>query len=89
MCRWSSGPLPAGGGTEIRARLHEERPAGVLGRLAGTDSLQELRRVLRDVKQLLEIGEVLHGPEPATARRTLLNAPLDAATQRAKREGLL
>lgn len=62
-------PAPGGRGTEVRVQLRDREAAGPVRRLVGADGRQELRRALRDAKQLLEVGEVLHGPEPATARR--------------------
>lgn len=81
-------PAPGERGTEVRVRLRGKGTDGLRGS-AGTDRQPDLRRAMRDAKQLLETGEVLHGPEPATSRTTLRNAPLRLAERRAKREGLL
>jgi hypothetical protein len=48
-----------------------------------------VRAALRESKQLLETGEVLCPDDLETARRTLLNMPLELATRLARGEGLL
>jgi hypothetical protein len=85
-------PAPGGRGTELAARVRDGVPAGAGGavaRAAGSDPRQDLRAALRQSKQLLETGEVLHPDEPPTTRRTLRSLPLELATRRAGGEGRL
>jgi hypothetical protein len=76
-------PAPADKGTELAAR---PRPG------ADGDQAELVRRTrvaLRDSKQLLETGEVLSPDRPSTTRTTLLNRPLQEATDHGKEEGRL
>ena len=75
-------PAPGDRGTEIAARLTSP----------GDDShdrLQELRKALRDTRQVLEVGYVLHPDRPGTTQATPLNKPLREATAHGKEEGRL
>jgi hypothetical protein len=85
-------PAPADRGTEIHARVRNPVPSGVaeaFSRVSGHDPRQPLRAALRETKMLLETGEVLEPSRVRTARRTLLNLPLDLAIRRARSEGRL
>jgi hypothetical protein len=86
-------PAPGDRGTELAARLRDGAtlPAPISGaaRLTGDDPRQRVRAALRESKQLLETGEVLCPDDLETARRTLLNMPLELATRLARGEGLL
>jgi hypothetical protein len=82
-------PAPGGRGTELAARLLDAKPGGPLSRLRGTDPRQALRSALREAKQILETGEVLQANDNRTSHDTLLNRPLQAATDRAGGEGRL
>jgi hypothetical protein len=79
---------PGGRGTEAAARLPHD-PAGVARRLAGKDPRQELRRALRDMKSLVEAGEVVRPDESTTDKRTPGGALIRLATRRAGGEGRL
>lgn len=68
-------------GTELAARLRDQRPTGsALSRLSGNDPQAGLRSALRRAKQLIEVGEVLavdpapHGERTATPGGVLLEA---------------
>ena len=65
-------------GTEIFVRARD-----------GSVSAGEIRRALRDVRSLLETGDVLLPDGPATTTPTLLNKPLRAVTRRGREEGSL
>jgi hypothetical protein len=85
---------PDSKGTEIAARLREPEPSGaaaVSGRVAGSDPRQAVRSALRESKALIEVGEVLRmDPQPAGRRtRTPGGKLLDAATKRARAEGVM
>jgi hypothetical protein len=85
-------PAPGNRGTEIHGRVRAPVPTGVaeaIARVAGTDPRQPLRAALRETKMLLETGEVLQADRPPTARRTMLNLPLQLAIRRARSEGRL
>ena len=69
---------PGDRGTEIFVRAGD-----------GSVSAGEIRRALRDVRSLLETGDVLLPSGPATTTPTLLNKPLRAVTQRGREEGSL
>lgn len=58
-------------------------------RLAGRDPNQAIRAALREAKQLLETGEVLHPDSPPTTQTTAVNKPLQMATRQGRREGRL
>ncbi|MCZ7437314.1 hypothetical protein O7598_12985 [Micromonospora sp. WMMC241] len=79
-------------GIELAVRLRESArsplTAGVR-RLAGNDPNQAIRAALREAKQLLETGEVLHPDAPPTTRTTVVNKPLQLATRQGRREGRL
>jgi hypothetical protein len=81
---------PGGKGTEIGA-LHRNAPAGaaVVARVTGTDPRQEVRTVLREVKSLIETGEVVRPDAPATGKPTPGGALVRLATRRAGGEGRL
>jgi hypothetical protein len=57
--------------------------------LAGKDPRQELRRALRDMKSLVEAGEVVRPDESTTDKRTPGGALIRLATRRAGGEGRL
>ena len=69
---------PGDRGTEIFVRARD-----------GSVSAGEIRRALRDVRSLLETGDVLLPDGPATTTPTLLNKPLRAVTRRGREEGSL
>jgi hypothetical protein len=75
-------PAPGDRGTEIAARLTETGDDD-------HDRLRELRTALRDTRQVLEVGWVLHPDRPGTTEGTPLNAPLREATAHGKGEGRL
>jgi hypothetical protein len=79
---------PGGRGTEIAARPRNS-PTGPLRRVAGTDPRQGVRRALREVKSLIEAGEVVRPDEPTTGRRTPGGALVRLLTRRAGGEGRL
>ena len=80
-------PAPAGKGTELAARLTGTPPA------AGDPDLTQgnLRQVLRRVKQLSEVGEVLQSvPRPEGKRPpTPTGLLVDRAEQKSDEEGVL
>jgi hypothetical protein len=61
----------------------------VVRRLTGKDPRQDVRRPLRDVKSLVETGEVVRPDEPTTGKRTPGGALVRLATRRAGGEGRL
>ncbi len=79
---WQVTPAPADKGTELAARFRD-RPTA--------EDLEDLRRALRDAKQLVEVGEVLrvepqpHGERKATPQGSLL----DGVVRHARGEGVL
>jgi hypothetical protein len=79
---------PGDRGTEAAARLRDA-PAGVGRRLADDDPRQDVRRALRDMKSLVEAGEVVRPDEPTTGKRTPGGALVRFATRRAGGEGRL
>lgn len=85
-------PAPGDKGTELAVRLRRGEPAGfgdVAARLSGHDPRYAVRAALREAKQLVETGEVLSPDKMATAKRTLLNRPLEYATRHGREEGRL
>ncbi|WP_236718069.1 hypothetical protein [Actinoplanes sp. TFC3] len=72
-------PAPADRGTEISVRPRDGSPVG-----AG-----DIRRALRETRSLLEAGDVLLPSGPPTTKTTLLNRPLQAATEHGREGGLL
>jgi hypothetical protein len=85
---------PGDKGTELAVRLAHPEPTGVragLDRLRGRDALGDVRRALRQSKQLLEAGELLRAhPQPAGRRAvTPWGATMDVVRRRAGREGVL
>jgi len=68
---------PAGRGTEISARALDD-----------TVSDGDIRRLLRESRSLLEVGDVLQ-PGGPTTEPTALNSPLRAATRNGREGGLL
>jgi hypothetical protein len=86
-------PAPDGKGTEVAARLRAPEPsgpAGMSGRLAGSDPRQAVRSALRESKALIEAGEALRmDPRPAGHRTPTPGGKLiDAVTKRARAEGV-
>jgi hypothetical protein len=74
-------PAPGERGTEISARVYAATP-GADGPDAAT-----VRRALREVKQLLEVGWVTHPDANTTAEPTALNAPVRTAVAVSRQEG--
>jgi hypothetical protein len=72
-------PAPGDRGTEIFVQARD----------GGSISAGEIRRALRDVRSLLETGDVLLPYGPATTTPTLLNKPLRAVTRRGREKGSL
>ncbi len=79
---------PGGRGTEAAARSRHGT-AGLGRRLAGRDPRQDVRRALRDMKSLVEAGEVIRPDEPTTGKRTPGGALVRLVTRRASGEGRL
>jgi hypothetical protein len=79
---------PGGRGTEVAARLRQA-PAGATARVAGKDPRQDIRRTLRDIKSLLETGEVIRTDPPTTGKPTPGGALVRLMTRRAGGEGRL
>jgi hypothetical protein len=79
---------PGGRGTEVSARVRQA-PAPVTARIAGDDPRQDVRRALRDLKSLLETGEVIRTDPPTTGKPTPGGALVRAVTRRAGGEGRL
>lgn len=77
---------PGGRGTEVAARV---RRGSVTARVTGHDPRQDVRHVLRDVKSLLETGEVLRPDPPTTGKPTPGGALVRLLTRRAGGEGRL
>ncbi|MDT7805051.1 MAG: hypothetical protein QOI78_8484 [Actinomycetota bacterium] len=85
-------PAPGGRGTELAARPLEPVPTGLGGaakRLAGRDPRQPVRSALRDIKSVLETGEVIRPDAPTTGQPTPGGALVRLATRRAGGEGRL
>ncbi|MEV1155859.1 hypothetical protein AB0J27_10680 [Micromonospora chokoriensis] len=85
-------PAAGGRGTEIAVRLRDgsRLPVAAAARRAtGRDPEQAIRAALRESKQLIETGEVLHPDYPPTTEPTPMNKPLRMATQQGRREGRL
>ncbi|MEV7040701.1 hypothetical protein [Amycolatopsis sp. NPDC051061] len=85
-------PAPGGRGTELAARPLEPAPTGLSGaakRLAGRDPRQPVRSALRDIKSVLETGEVIRPDAPTTGHSTPGGALVRLATRRAGGEGRL
>jgi hypothetical protein len=80
-------PAPGDRGTEVT--VLPKAAAGPLGRLAGTDPRQDLRRALRAVKSEIEAGEVLEPDKPTTGKPTPGGMLVRLATRRARGEGRL
>jgi len=83
-------PAPGDKGTEIGVKLTAGEPTGAkaaAARFAGKDPRQEVRKALRDAKQLLEAGEILSPDRPGTTKKTLTGKPLELAIAHAKGEG--
>jgi len=81
---------PGGRGTEAGARLrHGPVDPAPVRRLAGKDPRQDVRRALREMKSLVEAGEVVRPDEPTTGKRTPGGALVRLATRRAGGEGRL
>jgi hypothetical protein len=85
-------PAPGGHGTELAARPLRTVPTGLSGagqRLAGRDPRQPVRSALRDIKSVLETGEVIRPDAPTTGKPTPGGAHVRLATRRAGGEGRL
>jgi hypothetical protein len=83
-------PAPGDRGTEIVASLGDPRGGtDPVRRGSRVDRQAALREALRLAKQVLETGEVLSPDHPGTSEKTLLNAPLRAATARGRKAGRL
>jgi hypothetical protein len=73
-------PAADGKGTQLAARLRDQRSGTAPRRLTGSDPQADLRSALRRAKQLIEVGEVLavdpapHGKRTATPGGVLLEA---------------
>lgn len=84
---------PGGRGTELAARLRpgETGTVDAVARLVGQDPLQLIRKLLREAKQLAEVGEVLRlNPKPEGNRKsTPGGALIDLASRRSGGEGVL
>ncbi|GAB3183185.1 hypothetical protein GCM10027259_37830 [Micromonospora palomenae] len=83
---------PADRGIELAVRLRDGARLPVTAgarRLAGRDPNQAIRAALREAKQLLETGEVLHPDSPPTTQTTAVNKALQMATRQGRREGRL
>lgn len=72
-------PAPGGRGTEVAARSSPD----------GEASASDLRRALRELKSVVETGEVVRPDEPTTGRPTPGGALMRAITRRAGGEGRL
>ncbi|MBB4908614.1 hypothetical protein [Actinophytocola algeriensis] len=79
---------PGERGTEVAARVRQA-PARATARMAGHDPRQDVRRTLRDVKSLLETGDVLRTDPPTTGKPTPGGALVRLFTRRAGGEGRL
>jgi hypothetical protein len=85
-------PAPGGRGTELAAKPLEPATGGLGGaakRLAGRDPRQPVRSALRDIKSVLETGEVIRPDAPTTGQPTPGGALVRLATRRAGGEGRL
>ena len=85
-------PAPADRGTELGVRLRVPAPTGVRGvaaRLSRRDPRYAVRRALRQARQLVETGEVLHPDWPPSTKPTLTGTPIDAVVRRGMEVGLL
>jgi hypothetical protein len=85
-------PAPGDRGTELAARLRtppSPDATGPIARISGEDPRQEVRAALRNVKMLIETGEILQPDRPPTTKRTLTGLPLELVTRRARGEGRL
>jgi hypothetical protein len=81
-------PAPGGRGTELAAK--PRRPAAnAAARLAGRDPRQPVRSALRDIKSVLETGEVIRPDAPTTGKPTPGGMLVRVATRRAGGEGRL
>ncbi len=86
-------PAPGGRGTELAARLTPGAMSteGAVARLRGKDPRQLIRKLLRESKQLAEVGEILRlDPRPEGYRRpTPQGAVVDLASRRSSAAGVL
>jgi hypothetical protein len=85
-------PAPGGRGTELAAKPLQPPTSGLSGaarRLAGRDPRQPVRSALRDIKSVLETGEVLRPDAPTTGKPTPGGTLVRLATRRAGGEGRL
>jgi hypothetical protein len=73
---------PGDRGTEVAVRPRQAGRAR-----PDRDRIRRVRSALRESKQVWETGEVLSPDRPGTARRTLLNRPLEYATTHGREEG--
>ena len=85
-------PAPGGRGTELAAKPRQPSASGLSGaarRLAGRDPRQPVRSALRDIKSVLETGEVIRTDPPTTGQPTPGGMLVRLATRRAGGEGRL
>jgi hypothetical protein len=85
-------PAPGGRGTELAAKPRQPVASGLSGaarRLAGRDPRQPVRSALRDIKSVLETGEVLRPDAPTTGKPTPGGLLVRLATRNAGGEGRL
>jgi hypothetical protein len=85
---------PGDKGTELRARLRAEGQSADDSRRGANyerERTRQLRRALREAKQMIEVGEVLRvDPTPHGRRKTTpFGAAVEFATDRGPEEGLL
>jgi uncharacterized membrane protein len=68
------GPAPGGRGTEVRAEISYDPPAGKLGnavaRLLGEEPRQQVTDDMRRFKQIMETGEVVRSPASPEGHRS-------------------
>lgn len=83
-------PAPGLRGTEVAVRLRTPPQGGLLRRARGEDPRQELRRALRNLKSVIETGEVMRPDSPPTTGKPTPGGKLVRfATRRAGGEGRL
>jgi hypothetical protein len=78
-------PAPGDRGTELSARLTRQLPNAI----GDPKPVRQLRKALREARQLAEIGEIVRPDSPPTTDRTLTGRPLSAVTAQAKERGRL
>ncbi len=83
-------PAPGLRGTEVAVRLRTPEQGGLLRRARGKDPRQEVRRALRNLKSVVETGEVMRPDSPpVTGKPTPGGKLIRFATRRAGGEGRL